>query len=109
MALEIVYSTLPGGEDPVTYIQGQPPEEAANLFRWIETFADTPPGEWPRMKSKRVAEHLWQHNQGAHRVLFAIRAGELIVLHAFRKAPRKEEQAAYRLAEQRFEDYVKSH
>jgi hypothetical protein len=103
MALEIVYFTIPGGEGPATYIESQPPDESANSFRWIETFAETPPGQWTSMNAKMVRKHLWQHNQGPHRVLYAIRVGQMVVLHAFSKVPRKREQQEYLLAERRYE------
>jgi len=107
MAFSIRYHSEPGGESPDEYLLNNPdPEGTADVLRWIETLASTPLAQWPRRRTKKVSDHIWQLNVSHHRVLYFLHGECIVVVHAFRKPRPKVQRNAYDLAERRYSNYL---
>ena len=92
---------------PEQYLLSNPdPDGAADVLRWLETFASTPLQEWPRRRTKKVTQHIWQLNVSHHRVLYFLDRQAIVVVHAFRKPSVNKERQAYDLAERRYDNYM---
>ena len=110
MPFTICYHSEPGGESPDEYLLSNPdPEGAADALRWLETLASTPMAEWPRRRTKKVTDHIWQLNVSEHRILYFIHSQTIVVVHAFRKPRPKVQHQAYNLAESRYDNYISRH